>query len=209
MQDIMDKLQHILSSREGQEQLKNIASMLSTEGNPISGGMNPNPSPPANANANGGSFNDNLNTGFTSTDANSSNAGSQANNSQGSAQPSGGAGGFDMSAIASMLSGLQGGGGSSLTDTLSSLVNNGSNNSQSASTSSESGFPNIDMGMIMGIQKAFSAMKTNDKNTQLLTALKPHFSPERSKKVDQALGLMRLMTALPTLKDSGILSGIL
>ena len=48
----------------------------------------------------------------------------------------------------------------------------------------------------------------NDKNTQLLLALKPHFSERRRQKVDQAISMMRLMAMLPALKESGIFAGL-
>lgn len=64
---------------------------------------------------------------------------------------------------------------------------------------------NIDPQMIMTLQKVMSGMNKNDKNTQLLLALKPHFSQKRQEKVDKAVGLMRIMSMLPMLKESGIL----
>ena len=69
--------------------------------------------------------------------------------------------------------------------------------------------PQIDMAAIAGIQKMVRSMNTNDKNTQLLLALKPHFSEARQKRVDNAVKMLRLMSLLPMLKQSGILSGLI
>ena len=69
--------------------------------------------------------------------------------------------------------------------------------------------PQIDMAAIAGIQKMVRSMNTNDKNTQLLLALKPHFSEARQKRVYNAVKMLRLMSLLPMLKQSGILSGLI
>ena len=64
--------------------------------------------------------------------------------------------------------------------------------------------PQIDMNTIMMMQRAMSAMGQEDKNTELLRALKPHFSPERAKKVDDAIKLMQLIRFLPIAKEMGL-----
>ena len=130
MEDLAEKLNGILSSPEGQEQLKNIAAMF---------------------------------------------------------------GGSD----APDLSGLFGQGASSSAPT--------ENSAQDPSAES----PPIDMAAMAGIQKMVKSMNTNDKNTQLLLALKPHFSEARQKRVDNAVKMLRLMALLPMLKQSGILSGLI
>ena len=64
--------------------------------------------------------------------------------------------------------------------------------------------PNIDMNMIMNIQKAMSAFQSSSQNVSFLTSLKPHFSEGRQKKVDDAIKLMQLISMLPMLKESGL-----
>jgi len=54
----------------------------------------------------------------------------------------------------------------------------------------------------------FQSMNVNDKNTQLLLALKPHFGEKRQAKVDQAISMMRLFSMLPMLQESGIFAGL-
>lgn len=58
------------------------------------------------------------------------------------------------------------------------------------------------------LMSVLSRLKTsgNDPRTQFLAALKPNLSPERQKKVDTAIKLMRLIELLPFLKESGILN---
>ena len=65
--------------------------------------------------------------------------------------------------------------------------------------------PQIDMNTLMMMQRAMSVMGQEDKNTELLRALKPHFSPERAKKVDDAIRIMQLMRLLPLAKEMGLL----
>ena len=65
--------------------------------------------------------------------------------------------------------------------------------------------PQIDMNTLMMMQRAISAMGQEDKNTELLRALKPHFSPERAKKVDDAIRILQLMRLLPLAKEMGLL----
>ncbi len=57
---------------------------------------------------------------------------------------------------------------------------------------------------IMSLVTKFNSGK-GDNRTALLLALKPHLKPERQKKVDTAVKLLRLVEILPELKDSGIL----
>ena len=58
---------------------------------------------------------------------------------------------------------------------------------------------------ILGV---FSRLKTreDDKRTALLSALRPNLSPEKQKRVDTAIKLLKLIDMLPLLKESGILN---
>lgn len=60
----------------------------------------------------------------------------------------------------------------------------------------------------MKIAKILSTLKTggNDNRSQLLLALRPHLSIERQERVDKAIKLLRLVSLLPLLKESGVLS---
>lgn len=63
----------------------------------------------------------------------------------------------------------------------------------------------LDMNTIMMLQRAAGTFKQEDKNTELLRALKPHFSPERAKRVDDAVRIIQLIRLLPLVKEMGIL----
>lgn len=91
--------------------------------------------------------------------------------------------------------------------------NNAANESDKSSENSreqqEDIFGGIDIEAIMRLGEMMSAMNsTSDKNTQLLLALKPHMRPENRKKVDNALKLMKIISLLPLLRESGIMDGL-
>lgn len=73
--------------------------------------------------------------------------------------------------------------------------------------SAESVFGDIDIDMILRLMEMFEQMNKSDKNTDLLIALKPHLRDENKDKIDKAIKLVKLMTIIPILKDSGILGG--
>ncbi|WMJ24403.1 hypothetical protein RBG61_06970 [Paludicola sp. MB14-C6] len=215
MDDLLANLQNILSTPEGQAQLQNVAKMLNINGNQQSSSTqntqtNQNSATTQNNGNSGGGFDLSGIMNMLNNNSNQNNAQQQNNENSGNNS------GFDLSKIMSMLnqnsnnssneaasnSNNSGNGGfdlSALTKMLSG--NNNQNNN-------ESGMPNIDMNMILKLQKVFSSMNVNDKNSQLLLALKPHFSERRKQKVDQAISLMRLMSMLPALKESGIFAGL-
>ena len=66
----------------------------------------------------------------------------------------------------------------------------------------------LDSAQIGNIIKIMSTLNSTRDNTRekLLLALKPHISESRRDKVDAAVKLLRLIEALPLLKESGILN---
>lgn len=64
----------------------------------------------------------------------------------------------------------------------------------------------MQMGNIMKMMSLIKQQNTDDDNTRLLLALKPHLSDERKKKVDKALSLLKIAKLLPVLKESGIMN---
>lgn len=102
-------------------------------------------------------------------------------NSQDSDQASSSSGGMDFSALAGLMGAM--GGASS---------GNGP-----------------DLSMISELGKAFSAAESQDKNSGLLLALKPHLSPDRQERVDKAVKLLKLYAVIMVLKDSGMLGKLL
>lgn len=88
----------------------------------------------------------------------------------------------------------------------SSFLNSSEKAEKSQPTDSENfNFNPQQMGSIMKIMNILQKQNfKNDDNTKLLLALKPHLSAERSKKVDKAISLLKIVKVLPLLKDSGL-----
>ncbi len=70
-------------------------------------------------------------------------------------------------------------------------------------------FSGFDFSKLMKIQEIMGAVSGKDKNAELLLALKPHLSPEKQKKTDKAIKLLKLLTIWNFIKDSGILKDFL
>lgn len=66
-----------------------------------------------------------------------------------------------------------------------------------------------DMEQIMNIISLAGAMNQQDKNTELLLALRPHLSEEKQQKLDRAVKILKLVTVYNTAKESGLLNNIL
>lgn len=66
-----------------------------------------------------------------------------------------------------------------------------------------------DLGALVKLSGLFGAMSQTDKNAELLMALRPHLSPERQKKVDKAIKLLKLIAVWNMAKDSGLLNDLL
>ncbi|HPR39874.1 MAG TPA: hypothetical protein PKY19_06020 [Oscillospiraceae bacterium] len=65
--------------------------------------------------------------------------------------------------------------------------------------------PGLDMDALMKIQKMLSAMNQDDKDINLLRALRPHLrEPGR---VDEAIRILQLISVLPALGESGLFGG--
>lgn len=177
MEELMSKLQQVLSTKEGQDQLKNLSSMFQNQ----------------NANQNNPTENTSQN--------NTSN--------------------FDISAISNMLSGMNNNSQQEqtsnnngfdinmLTQMMSGMNNNSNNTSNETQSNTNDIFAGMDIAMIMKLVEAFQQTNVNDKNSNLLNALKPHFSDKKRSKVEQAITMMRIFSMWPVIKDSGILSKFL
>ncbi len=102
---------------------------------------------------------------------------------------------FDPAAIASILQNFQNATGAGQS---AAPANNNGNNT--------GGFPNLEgLSKIAGILGTFNQ---SDKNVDLLRSLKPHFSPARAGRIDDAVRIMQLMRAWPALRDSGLLGSL-
>ena len=60
-----------------------------------------------------------------------------------------------------------------------------------------------ELNAIMRIGSALKSRQPDDRS-QLLLALRPHLSPARQERVDQAVKLLRRVDIIPLLKDSGL-----
>ena len=57
--------------------------------------------------------------------------------------------------------------------------------------------------MVMNIMGKLKS-EQNDDRAKLLLALKPHLSPERQKKADNAVKMLKIVSLLPMIKDTGL-----
>lgn len=63
-------------------------------------------------------------------------------------------------------------------------------------------------GEIQSIISIISRMKSigDDSRVKLIYALKPHLSEDRQKRADMAIKILKLLDALPLIKESGLLN---
>lgn len=101
--------------------------------------------------------------------------------------------GIDPAAIASILQNFQNASGG----------NSGTTGNDATGASSENS--TIDPSMVAKLSQVMSTFNSNDKNVELMRSLKPHFSATRASRVDDAIRIMQLLRAWPTVKDSGLL----
>lgn len=139
MDDLMSKLQAMLSDEESMNQIKQLAGMLG---------------------------------------ASDENSGTSGNNANGS-----------MPDFSSLFSGL-------------------GNNNSTENTSNDNGSLGIDIGTILQLQGLLKSVSSNDKNADLLLALKPHLREEKQEKVDKAVKLLKLLALWTVVKESGLLKSI-
>ncbi|RGX53314.1 hypothetical protein DWV16_16975 [Anaerotruncus sp. AF02-27] len=112
------------------------------------------------------------------------------------AAPSGG--GVDPAAIASILQNFQNMGGTNAA--------NAANTASAAQNAGAGSGP--DLGAFSKIAGLMSAYNQSDKNVELLRSLKPHFSPTRASKIDDAVRIMQIIRMWPALRDSGLLGSL-
>lgn len=60
------------------------------------------------------------------------------------------------------------------------------------------------LGMIMKVMNSLKSNDADDDRIRLLTALRPHLSPERQKKTDTAVKMLKLLKLLPLIRESGL-----
>ena len=69
-------------------------------------------------------------------------------------------------------------------------------------------FGNIDADTLLKLMDIFSKLSEEDKDTKLLMALKPYLRTENQAKLQRAAMLMKIMSIIPLLRDSGLSGNI-
>lgn len=72
---------------------------------------------------------------------------------------------------------------------------------------SPNALPNFDMTKIMKLGQIMQSANKNDKNIDLLLALRPLLKEENQAKIDRLVKIFRLFAMYPALKESGLLGG--
>ena len=98
-------------------------------------------------------------------------------------------------------------------DDVSCNDNNSSASFSASDSASETGnnsfeMPDFDISKLMKIQEVMSKTE-NDKNADLLVALKPLLKKERQERVDKAVKILKLLAVWNVLKESGLLNDFL
>ena len=110
--------------------------------------------------------------------------------------------GMDMvkSLAGSLLSGGCGMNGSGSTNN-----SNGDNKQATKSGGNELGLNPQQMATIMKVITALKSSDENDEQIRLIMALKPHLSPARQKKADNAAKMLKIARLMPMIKSSGLI----
>ena len=66
-----------------------------------------------------------------------------------------------------------------------------------------------DIGSILKLTSLIGSASAQDKNTDLLLALKPHLKEEKQKRVDKAIKLLRMLAIWNIAKESGLLQELI
>ena len=104
---------------------------------------------------------------------------------------------MDMDAISALLMQLMSSG------------NEKSEGSDASDNNKDDGiFGNIDADTLLKLMDIFSKLSEEDKDTKLLMALKPYLRTENQAKLQRAAMLMKIMSIIPLLRDSGLSGNI-
>lgn len=73
----------------------------------------------------------------------------------------------------------------------------------------EKGTSETDISSLLKLSGIIGEAGRQDKNCELLLALKPHLGKEKQNRVDKALKLLKVLTIWNTAKDSGLLQELI
>lgn len=96
---------------------------------------------------------------------------------------------------------------SDLSALLQSLTGGGQQSAQPQNAPAQNALPNFDMGKMMQLGQVIQSANKNDKNIDLLLALRPLLKEENQVKIDRLIKIFRLFAMYPALKESGLLGG--
>lgn len=82
-------------------------------------------------------------------------------------------------------------------------------NTQGNADDTQSAAPPFDIAKLMAAAQALGQMQQQDDNIRLLLALRPHLSPERAKRTDKAVKMLRLYAAAGVLRENGLMQELL
>lgn len=178
MDELMQKLQSVLSDEESMNQIRSLASMFS-KGESDNSSDNQQSQPPGPQNDQGGT-----------------------GDSQGQPEINMN----DISKLLASIGGenIQPNNNSSQQNNqniLSGLLGSSNQNQQDLNQ-----MP-FDLSKMMALGNVISNASKPDKNTELLLALKPHLKQEKQIKVDKVIKIFKLISIWPAIKDSGLLGG--
>lgn len=188
MDDMMEKIQEVLSDPESMSQIQQLAQMFGMGGNqsaPAAAAPTPQPQPQQQS-GNGLDVSSLLSMLQNQTQSQPAQTAAPA------PSPAPSTGGVDLSGVMSMLQGVMG---------------NQSAPAQNPSANA-GGLGGFDMGSIMKLGQLMQSAQVNDKDTALLMAIKPHLSEERQPRVDKALKILKLISLFTAAKNSGLLSNL-
>lgn len=89
-----------------------------------------------------------------------------------------------------------------------SALFSGNSSEEKQSEESNSGGFGFDMGTLLQLQGLMQSVSSNDSNTELLLALKPHLREEKQQRVDRAVKLLKLFALWTVVKESGLLKSM-
>lgn len=191
MDDMMEKIQEVLSDPESMGQIQQLAQMFGLGGGqsaPPAPQNQPPPPPPSQPAGN---------TNMPDMSALLSMLQSQPSpQPQAQNPPPTGGSGVDLSGMMSMLQGVLGGQSQSPSP------------QNSPAASGASGGSGFDIGSIMKLGQLMQSAQVDDKDTALLLAIKPHLSEERQPRVDKALKILKLISLFTVAKNSGLLNNL-
>lgn len=88
-----------------------------------------------------------------------------------------------------------------------SALFSGNSSEEKQSEDSSGGF-GFDIGTLLRLQGLMQSVSSNDSNTELLLALKPHLREEKQQRVDKAVKLLKLFALFTVVKESGLLKSM-